>query len=57
MDIDDIEEIGNIIFDGVAFAACKECGHEQEVEPDAEYPCPECKVGKLVSPLIELGLI
>ena len=57
MDINDIEEIENIILDGVALATCKKCGHEQEVEPDAEYPCPECKLGKLVSPLIELGLI
>ena len=52
-----IEEIENMLLDGAIFATCKKCGHEQEVEPDAEYHCPECKIGKLVSPLIELGLI
>jgi hypothetical protein len=34
-----------------------DCGHVQEVEPDADYPCPVCKEGRLVSPLRALGLI
>lgn len=38
-------------------ARCSKCGYEQEVEPDADYPCPECGVGRLRSPLIVMGMI
>ena len=41
------------------YATCTNdnCGHEQEVEPDAAYNCPECSTGRLVSPLIRMGII
>tara|TARA_Y100000310_G_scaffold186420_1_gene186582 strand:- start:2128 stop:2304 length:177 start_codon:yes stop_codon:yes gene_type:complete len=45
------------IMDGVTLGSCNKCGHEQEVEPDASYPCPECKDGKLQSVLMKYGLI
>lgn len=35
----------------------EECGHSARVEPDGDYDCPECDNGRLVSPLVELGLV
>ena len=31
------------------YATCAACGHEQQVEPDASYPCPECGEGLLIN--------
>jgi len=41
------------------YATCTNdsCDNYQEVEPDAAYKCPECKKGRLVSPLIKMGII
>lgn len=52
-----IHELEQIMWDGVAEVECPECGYEATIEPDADYPCPECGEGRLVSPLIEEGLI
>ena len=52
-----IEELERIMFDGVAEVECEACGHGATVEPDGDYPCPECGEGRLVSPLILEGLI
>ena len=53
-----LEELEDIIFDRAhAHAECGVCGHSQDVEPDADYPCPECGKGRLVSPLRQLGMI
>ena len=38
-------------------AECTECGHSQQVEPDANYPCPECGRGRLQSSMVKLGII
>ena len=43
--------------DGTCQGTCNKCGHEQTVEPDGDYPCPECKGGRLQSPLIRAGMI
>ena len=52
------DELEDIIFDRAhAHAECGKCGHSQDVEPDADYPCPECGKGRLVSPLRQLGMI
>jgi len=52
-----IEELERIMFDGIAEVECEGCGYEATIEPDADYPCPECPDGRLVSPLILEGLI
>ena len=53
-----LEEIEDMVYDREpCMATCPECGHEQEVEPDANYRCPICGKGKLVSPLVKLGFI
>lgn len=52
-----IEELERIMADGFAEVDCPSCGYGARIEPDADYPCPECKEGRLVSPLIEEGLI
>ena len=53
-DLDDLEEmLGASVF----LATCPKCGCEQEVEPDASYPCPACKQGQLESPLRAMGMI
>ena len=45
------------IMDGVCEGECAECGHSQTVEPDGDYPCPECGEGRLQSILMKHGLI
>lgn len=52
-----IEELEQIMHDGMADVECEVCGHCATVEPDGDYPCPECGEGRLVSPLILEGLI
>ena len=51
------EELEQIISEGVAEVECPKCGCWATIEPDADYPCPECGEGRLVSPLILAGLI
>lgn len=53
----DIDELEAIMMDGVAEVECSKCGHGATIEPDGDYPCPECGEGRLVSPLILEGLI
>jgi len=57
MDNYDLEELENIMVDGVATVECTECGYIANIEPDADYLCPECKKGRLISPLRKYGLI
>lgn len=53
-----MNELEDIIFDRThAHATCEKCGHSQDVEPDASYPCPECGEGILESQLMKMGLI
>ena len=51
------EEVLEMLEAGMIYAECDHCGNVQEVEPDADYLCPKCKIGRLVSPLVERGLI
>lgn len=54
------EEIERMLFDSVVQARCTHCGHEYEVEPDAEgYDCHSlCQARSTVtSPLIKLDLL
>ena len=54
----EMQELEDIIFDREhANATCEVCGYNQDVEPDADYKCPECNKGRLISPLRQLGLI
>lgn len=53
----ELEEMRKIMWDGYADVECTECGYCSRVEPDADYECPECEEGRLVSPLIVRGLI
>jgi len=54
----DLDTLQSIIFgDENDFAECSECGHSQDVEPDADYPCPECDKGRLVSQCRRAGII
>ena len=53
-----IEELELIMSDGMADVDCTAgCGYGGMVEPDADYPCPDCGEGRLISPLVEAGLI
>ena len=53
-----MDELEDILFDRChAHATCSECGHSQDVEPDASYPCPECGEGILESQLRKMWLI
>jgi len=38
-------------------AECDKCGFSQDVETDADYPCPECGEGRLTSLMRKAGLI
>ncbi len=53
----EMAELESAMMDGVCVGECRECGYSQDVEPDGDYPCPECKRGRLQSPLIRAGLI
>ena len=55
----DMEELEEIVSEGVAHVGCTNpaCNYSDNVEPDGDYECPECHVGRLTSPLVELGLI
>ena len=55
---DEFEEYWQIAMDGFVDVDCsKDCGHSARIEPDADYACHSCKVGRLVSPLVLEGLI
>ena len=50
-------DLEKVMMDGYADVDCTECDHAARIEPDGDYPCTECADGRLVSPLIEAGLI
>ena len=55
---EEMNRFGRIVFDlENDYAECEVCGHSQDVEPDASYPCPECGKGRLTSSLRKAGLI
>ena len=57
IDEDTMRQIEDAVVDGVCEGTCNKCGPSQPVEPDAYYPCPECKEGKVASILMKYGLI
>ena len=57
LDDNEMQQIEEAMVDGVTLGTCNRCGYEQNVEPDASYPCPECGDGKLQSILRKYGLI
>tara|TARA_R100001480_G_C4632954_1_gene168226 strand:- start:287 stop:466 length:180 start_codon:yes stop_codon:yes gene_type:complete len=55
---DEMNRFERIVFDlENDFAECGVCGFSQDVEPDADYPCPECGKGRLTSSMRKAGLI
>lgn len=56
-----MNEIEQAMADWDAYGSCEgtcdSCGHEMTVEPDGDYPCPECGKGRVTSPLVRAGLI
>lgn len=52
-----IEELQQIDWDGFADVLCPECGEEYRIEPDADFICHQCNKGRVVSPLIEAGIM
>lgn len=56
-----MNEIEQAMADWDAYGSCEgtcdSCSHEMTVEPDGDYPCPECGKGRVTSPLIRAGLI
>ena len=42
---------------GSCEGTCDNCSHEMTVEPDGDYPCPECGKGRVQSPLFRAGMI
>jgi ribosomal protein S27E len=53
----DVEHFKRIMWDGFVDVDCTDCDHAERIEPDGDYPCTECADGRLVSPLVEAGLI
>ena len=54
----DFELLEQVMMDGYAEVDCNAgCGYSARIEPDADYPCHECKEGRLVSPMVEAGII
>lgn len=53
-----MDEYFDILQNGFVDVDCtKDCGHSARIEPDADYACPSCEVGRLVSPLVTAELI
>lgn len=52
-----MEAIEIAMNEGSHEATCFKCGYTMNVEPDGDYPCPECKGGRVTSILIAYGLI
>lgn len=54
-----IEELQEMMDNGIAVGTCSECGAQSNVEPDAsDYDCHECGAKKTVnSALVEGGFI
>jgi hypothetical protein len=46
-----------VMMQGYADVDCTNCGDSARVEPDGDYPCGACGVGRLTSPLVAGGLI
>ena len=59
MDEYTIEELEQIMRDGTVEVGCTnpECDLIATIEPDGDYQCYQCGVGRLTSPLVLLGLI
>ena len=59
MDFDELtpDEFEELVYASSFDVVCPRCGYSAVIEPDADYPCPECKRGRLTSPLHELGII
>ena len=56
--MNDIEQaMADCDANGCCLGSCDNCSHEMIVEPDANYPCPECEQGRVMSPLLRGGLI
>lgn len=54
---DQIARLERILSEGEVEVACTaKCGNWATIEPDGDYEC-ECGEGRLVSPLVRLGLI
>ena len=54
----EVERLGRLMMGvEISEAECGCCGYSQTVEPDADYPCPECKEGWLASELVKKRLI
>jgi|ETN07SMinimDraft_1059922.scaffolds.fasta_scaffold346455_2 predicted RNA-binding Zn-ribbon protein involved in translation (DUF1610 family) len=55
---EEMDRFERIVFDLENDSAeCAECGFSQDVETDADYPCPECGKGRLTSSMRKAGLI
>ena len=52
-----LELFQEIMMQGFADVDCTVCEHAARIEPDGDYLCPECKEGRLTSPLIDAELI
>jgi DNA-directed RNA polymerase subunit RPC12/RpoP len=53
-----LAKLERIMSDGQVDVRCTaRCGESATVEPDADYACPSCGKGRLVSPLVVLGFI
>jgi Zn finger protein HypA/HybF involved in hydrogenase expression len=53
----ELSQCEEAMMDGTCEGECAECGHTQTVEPDGDYPCPECKEGRIQSVLVKYGMI
>ena len=53
----ELQELEEIMDGGRTVAVCEHCGREATVEPDGDYDCPECGIGKLRSPIVLLAMI
>jgi len=57
---EDIEMLENLVFnDEIDYVKCsnENCEYETAIEPDGDYQCPECNIGRVTSHLLQYGLI
>ena len=55
---EEMDRLERLVYDEeMDYTECEKCGYSTVIEPDGDYPCPECGEGRITSTLMKYGLI
>ena len=55
---EEMNVLERLVYDGETdYVECDNCNYSTAIEPDGDYPCPECGEGRITSTLMKYGLI